>query len=390
MMKKKILVFNGWYLPSKRCGGPVTSIRNTVNACCDEFDFYIVALNHDFGSSKKFTNISDGWNQVENAKVLYIEDGYFDFNSKRLTCLFDSVKPDLIWFSGILHPQIKFCTMRICNKKKISVLFSPRGEVSEDRVAIKAYKKMPFLFFVSKLGIYKNAWFHATSDDEYEGLKKYIGAKKDKIILVRNIAVAPWTERINYEKKEGIVRIAFISRLHLVKNLDYAIRVASAVQANVIFDIYGPKEVPTYWDECERLIKNASSNVQIQYCGVLAPDKVGETFRKYDCFLFPTINENYGHVIAEALATGCLLVLSKGTTPWDDLHHKAGCVCALDSPQEFTRALEYIAAMDSDTFSEVSKRAIQYYMEKLKCDSAVQGHKSMFYTIMSHATDFNK
>lgn len=62
---KKILIFNGWYLPSKRCGGPVTSIRNTVEACSDEFQFYIVALDHDFGDTAVFPNIQkDGIRSV--------------------------------------------------------------------------------------------------------------------------------------------------------------------------------------------------------------------------------------------------------------------------------------------------------------------------------------
>ena len=66
--------------------------------------------------------------------------------------------------------------------------------------------------------------------------------------------------------------------------------------------------------------------------------KVGDVYQKYDCFLFPTLNENYGHVIAEALANGCQVVLSKGTTPWDDLHLKAGYVCQLDEIDSFTEA----------------------------------------------------
>ena len=51
--------------------------------------------------------------------------------------------------------------------------------------------------------------------------------------------------------------------------------------------------------------------------------KVIETFSKYDVFLFPTKGENYGHVIFEALAGGCIPIISD-QTPWNDIE-QAGC-----------------------------------------------------------------
>lgn len=376
---KKIIVFNGWYLPSKRCGGPVTSIRNAVNACCDEFEFYIIALNHDFGNNTIFENIQEGWNQVGNAKVKYIPDHYYDFNMDHLMDLFDEVSPDLIWFSGILHPEIKLYTMRLSRKMNIPVLFSPRGEVSEDRVTtLKVYKKLPYLWLSRLLGFYKGAWFHATSQDEHDGLIKYIGAPEDKINYVANIPVMPESERISYRKEKGTLRIVFISRIHMVKNLKFAVEMATKLNGKVEFDVYGPIEVPSYWDECLEIAAKAPTRIQVTHKGVLSPDEVGETFYKYDCFLFPTFNENYGHVIAESMANGCPVVLSKGTTPWDDMDTRAGYICDLDKPQEFVDALNRISEMDELEFKKLSDSTLAYYREKIASDSAITGHKNMF------------
>ena len=38
---------------------------------------------------------------------------------------------------------------------------------------------------------------------------------------------------------------------------------------------------------------------------------------RYTFFILPTYNENYGHVIFEALSLGMIPILSKGTTPFD-------------------------------------------------------------------------
>ena len=43
------------------------------------------------------------------------------------------------------------------------------------------------------------------------------------------------------------------------------------------------------------------------------------TLSGYDIFLFPTIGENFGYVILEAIHAGCFIMISKNRTPWGDL-----------------------------------------------------------------------
>lgn len=381
-MRKKILIFNGYYLPAQNYGGPLTSIRNAVSTCSDTFEFYIIAANHDLGSDEKFKDINEGWNVVEKANVLYVQDGFFDYSPKKINLLINEVQPDLIWFTGILRPEIKICTMLLCRKSHIPVLFSPRGEVSLDRVRIKSYKKIPYLYLISKLGIYKNAWFHITSDDEYEGVKKLLNVKDERITMVKNIPIAIYEKKRNYIKKENQLNVIFLSRIHMLKNLDYAIKAISRINGEVKFDIYGPKENIQYWNLCEELIEQAPDNVKIKYCGVADTANVSKIFNKYDCLLLPTLNENYGHVIAESLSVGCPVILSKGTTPWDDLDNIAGYVCDLDKIQEFEDALNKIMQLNRDDYDALSIKTIAYYKKKLEEDSAVQGHLNMFENII--------
>ena len=51
------------------------------------------------------------------------------------------------------------------------------------------------------------------------------------------------------------------------------------------------------------------------YHGELQPDAVVTTFARYDAFAFPTLGENFGHVIAESLSAGCAVICSD-QTPW--------------------------------------------------------------------------
>lgn len=185
-----------------------------------------------------------------------------------------------------------------------------------------------------------------------------------------------------YSKKAGTVRAMFISRIHEVKNLDYAIKVFSKIKEQGEFDIYGPIESKDYWNKCVELIKKVPDNITIKYCGCINPNEVSKIYSQYDCFLFPTQNENYGHVIAEALANQCPVILSRGTTPWDDIDEKAGFVCKLYNDDEFINALSKIAAMNAKEYENLMEKTHLYYVEKKKESEAIVGHKAMFESII--------
>lgn len=384
MSKKRILAFNDYYIPAVKCGGPVTSVSNAVKSLSDDFEFYIESANHDFGDKTPFPNIEDKWYEVGKAHVRYHNDGELDFKYAKIKEFIEEVKPDLMWFSGLLVPNKLHNAIFIGEKLNIPVLISPRGEASEDRMALKAYKKKPYAALVSLMGIYKkkNVYFHVTSDDETKGLVRFFHINPDKITEVPNIGVTISKRESNYRKEIGNVRAMFISRIHEVKNLHFAIKAFSQLKCEAEFDIYGPIESPAYWAQCEELIKQAPGNISINYCGKINPTEVREVYQKYDCFLFPTINENYGHVIAEALANGCPVVLSRGTTPWDDIDGKAGMVCDLDNINSFSDALSKIALMDGDKFQELVDSTYNYYEAKTNDSDAVLGHKKMFSNII--------
>lgn len=381
--RKRILIFNGYYTPAKKYGGPLTSCKNVVKTCSDDFEIYIIARNHDVGSQEVFPNLHKGWKMIDEAMVKYISDGELNYDKTALRALLEEVKPDLIWFAGILVPKIRLKTIELGKEMHIPVLLSPRGEVSADRICIKGWKKKPYLFLTKLLGYYIETFYHATSDDEVVGLKKYVGASEDRIFLVPNIGVPLEPMRSDYVKQQGELRVVFIARIHMVKNIKLAVEAVGRMKSKVTFDVYGPLEQPEYWEECMAIAKSAPSNVTVKYCGQLEPTEVGEYFRKYDCFLFPTINENYGHSIAESLANGVPVVLSKDTTPWNSLDGKAGSVCSLDNVSEFTDALEKIAALDQVGYDVLQNNVREYYQEISAKDNAVSGHKHMFNAIIN-------
>ena len=95
-------------------------------------------------------------------------------------------------------------------------------------------------------------------------------------------------------------------------------------------------------------------------------------------FLFPTLGENYGHVIQETLSAGCVALISD-QTPWQDLEASGvGASIPLDQPQCFVDWLRHYAAMDSAAFRELSDRAIRYAYDHSDLEQMAQKYREMF------------
>lgn len=376
-MNNKVLIFNGYYYPSKNCGGPITSIENIVNGCCHEFDFYIICYNHDFNSTTEFDIECNKWFKVGNANVMYVHDGEIDFSKKKIGKILDDLHPNLIWFSGVLKPNNKIATVFAARKRNIPVLFSPRGEVSADRVKLKSYKKIPYLNVLKLFKVYSGCYFHATSDDEERGILKYFSPNKDHLFKVANISILKQPDIIEHQKKKNELKLIFFSRIHEVKNLLFAIRCLSKCKMNITYDIYGPIESENYWNDCKVAIDLLPDNIKVNYRGLISREKMSSVIQKYDVFLFPTINENYGHVIAESLANSRPVILSKGTTPWDDLDNIAGYVIDLNNPDEFAKKIDYLAEMDNMQYQKLIDNTKEYFDKKTKMDGAIDGHIRM-------------
>ncbi|MNR20481.1 Glycosyl transferases group 1 [compost metagenome] len=89
------------------------------------------------------------------------------------------------------------------------------------------------------------------------------------------------------------------------------------------------------------------------YKGELVPAMVVQTLARYDLFFLPTLGENFGHVIAEALGCG-LPVLISDNTPWGNLtENQLGWGLPLRNVDDFVEKIEQcgrIAAVDYENW----------------------------------------
>ena len=158
----------------------------------------------------------------------------------------------------------------------------------------------------------------------------------------------------------------------------FAIQQIKKCTAGICFDIYGPIEDKGYWEECITEIHTSPDNVRMQYMGELEPEAAKTIYKAYDVFVFPTLSENYGHVIVEAISSLCPVLLSKGTTPWDDIDGNGGFVIPLGDELKWTSTLEQLAKMDNTEYQELLGRLYDYSQNKLRIDHLKKEYEKLF------------
>ena len=374
----KILIFMGGYFPGQNYGGPPVSVDNFCTLLIDVFDVFIVTSDHDLGSNNKY-NVGLNWVNRDNCKVKYISDSQWRLDT--LSDIIKKISPDVIYLQSIFRLFTPLCLI-LAKRQRIPVILAPRGELCKGALAIKRYKKLPYLLLLKVLRLTDNTIFQSTSEDEEQGIRKYFNG--NVILNLNNIPSIPQIEEKKIIKAKGIARFVFISRIVKKKNLSTAISFFSKINSGrVTFDIYGAIEDTEYWTLCCKLIESAPENVSINYKGVIQHDDVHKVLLKYDAMLFPTLSENYGHVIAEALGVGCPVIISD-QTPWNEVNrYKAGAAISLSDEKRFINAIYRVINMDEKESEEVSENSKRLFRDRLQLEKLKSSYSEAFKNAIS-------
>jgi len=126
------------------------------------------------------------------------------------------------------------------------------------------------------------------------------------------------------------------------------------------------------------IINRLSENINVLYCGSVKHEDVSRVMQEHDLFLFPTLGENFGHVILEALCGGCPVLISD-QSPWRDLEEKGvGWDLPLNKPELFREVLQRCVVMNNEEYLKLSQKAREYGVNVLHDDGAVLQNRRLF------------
>lgn len=373
---KKILILSGRYLPGYKDGGPVRSIKNLVDNLGNEYEFRILTCDRDHGDKCSYANIKlDEWNNVGNAKVYYVKPNGFTMNKIRKL----SAGVDIIYSCGIFSRRsINAFVLNKMNLLGKPLVVASMGMFSPNEFKLKYRKKKTFVSIFNAMGLFNKVYWSATSKMEISEIIQQVKVDESKFFIAEDLPRFVENMCVCKYKKINELDVVWISRITNKKNLLQAIIILSKVKCNVKFTIYGPVHTETYWNECKVEIEKLPSNIKCEYKGNVESEKVVEILSKHHVFLFPTLGENYGHVIQEALSAACPCILSD-QTPWQDLEKSGvGFVCYLNDEDKFVKAVEYYAKMNEQEFNKYAQSALDYAIKNSNDKVKDTGYRKIF------------
>lgn len=374
---QKVLILTGRYLPGYRDGGPVRSLINLTEWFGDEADFRIMCLDRDHGDSRPYPDISeDEYNNVGKAKVWYTAG----FSEEKIKGLAEDA--DIVYVCGPYNDYARQA-MRLKKKGKIAapLYVASMGSFSPGAFRIKGIKKRAYVLYMKAAGMFDGVTWSVTSKREEEELKSIVG-KNSRTVIASDLPRKGVTGHESV-KEEGMLRLVFVSRITRKKNLSQVPEILRLIgkDVKISLDVYGTAEDPVYFEECRKKLDDLRDNrcgFSWEYKGEAKSGDVPKIFARYDAFLFPTLGENYGHVIAESLASGCIPVISD-TTPWLDLDEKGcGFVCRQNDRQMFADALMKLGLMNGDEFGIMIKNATEYITRVNNASVEKSGYRDIF------------
>ncbi|MBK8339526.1 MAG: glycosyltransferase [Flavobacteriales bacterium] len=351
MPKPKVLVFIDWYLPGYKAGGPVRSVANLVDHLRDRIDFHIVTTDTDYTERTPYAGVTpDRWTVLQGGeKVWYASRACI--STKVWRELLAQERWHTVYINGMYSRWFSIEPLRLLRGSKQRRVVAVRGMLASGMMRHGALKKRAFLAAMRLLGAYRGVEFQATNQEELQDVKEWISA--DAIVHLvpnlgrRSVAAAPPSRA----KEPGTLRLISVARIAVEKNTLFAIQCLRDVQGGVTCDLFGPVYDQGYWAQCRQAIAELPANVRVNYKGVIPSEQVPALFANYHALFMPSQGENFGHTMAEALASGLPLLISD-RTPWRGLEAaRAGWDLALADGTAWRTKLNELIAMDQISLS---------------------------------------
>jgi glycosyltransferase involved in cell wall biosynthesis len=361
MEKKRILVLVDWFAPGYKAGGPIQSCVNFAFAMKKDFSIHVLTTDTDHGETEPYAGITAGqWtsNLHPDIQVFYLRKA--GLSRARVREQIRELQPDFVYLNHLFSPLFVIYPLWLAYTGRIrgQVVLCPRGALYDSALAVKTWKKTPFLRLFRWMGLHRRVLFHATNEREKAAILRYFPGSR--VVIADNLPNMNQPVFKSLPKERGAVRYIFVARLVSIKNLLFFLRALEGVKARVELTVVGPVEDKGYWEECREQIGRLPGNIKVEYLGPRRNDELMALLQQHHIFVLPTTGENFGHSIFEALLAGRPVLISD-QTPWLGLTAlKAGWDLPLGDPPGFARVVEETAEWDQSCWDQWARSAWEY------------------------------
>lgn len=293
-------------------GGPARSVTHIIQAMLQQEATLRIDLNTYNSNNPLINNFTSNQGNIN-----FHSYGFIKF-SKPLRQELKYSATDIFHGHGLWQLPVHQMSKIARNLKKPYII-TPRGMLESWSLTQGRFKKQLALKLFQFYDLKKASCIHATAPMELRSIRN-LGFKNPIAMIPNGVSIdefpISFPDKLNNPKK-----ILFLSRIHVKKGIENLIEAWELVDKQIKKDwkieIVGNGDEDYIQSLNDKIIYfNLSSQIEIKK-PVFGDDKI-KLFREASLFVLPTFSENFGIVIAEALASYTPVITTKGT-PWEDL-----------------------------------------------------------------------
>lgn len=304
------------FIPSMslKDGGTTTYIQELAPELGKLVDLHVCALG----------NLEDCI-RLENATVHTIEVSLKHIlrMKRQWMSLLDDIKPDIVHINCCWMPQCalvqrwtrQWQKLSIINYK-LSIALTPHGML-EPWIVKRHYltKKVPAIFLYQKWAVKDADVIVATADEEKKHIAE-LGWNDNIAMLPNGINVSAIEMKTTWKRPKDLL---FMSRLHPKKGLEMLLEALKDVDG-LSLKIAGGGDA-AYVQSLKDLATSLGLNERVSFLGAVFGEEKWQKIRDSDIVVLPSYSENFGLIVAEALASGTPVLTTTGT-PWKSIEER--------------------------------------------------------------------
>jgi len=282
----------------------------------------------------------------------------------------------LIHLQHVWDPYIHIIA-RLARIKGIPYLITPRGMLEPWIMKRNSWKKQLALLLYQRRDLRKAICIHATCKMEKDNIRS--------LGFTQPIAVIPNGLDLTSIKKTkdnfGSKKLVFLSRIHLKKGIEILLNAWKKLNLkDWTLEIAGEGD-SGYIAELEINLKTENIT-NVKFIGPQYGDEKWSFLKSADLFVLPTYSENFGVVVAEALAVGVPVITTKGA-PWQELEtHRCGWWIEL-TVSSLVKTLNKAIHTSPDDLCEMGVRGRKLVQEKYDIKAVAENVRDLYIWALS-------
>lgn len=339
----------GHFYPSN-VGGPSYSMYWIAKSLSTSgFAVTVVTSNHGILD----TSVWNKWNNSTYGNVIYVKQKNLHLPYNLIFKSFKQVKnADLIHLNSVFH-LLSFFSALFCLFFKKPFIWSVRGELENAALTYNEKTKQAYLFLVKHL-FRKVAFFHATSESEYNRIKEVFG-EDVKVKIIPNFIASQPIVKLKKEKY-----FLYIGRIHPIKNLEIILKSIYLSKSfslqNFKLYIAGTGDV-AYTNSLKKMCSELKLENAVVWLGEIKDElEKSKLYAQALGTILISKSENFGNVVVESLVHATPVITSKGT-PWKILTDKKAGFWIEPDEKKLSKCLDEMIMMPIAEYQQYSDNA---------------------------------